>query len=87
MRPVHETPQIVPLVLPAHVDAIAETNRHAFREIEIVGDQQCCAVTDVDDEPLVTSVVGVVTQKAADEARDFDPPPVIAFAEADTSSP
>ena len=87
MRPVHEAPAVVPLVHPAQGDAIAEPDGDACRELEVMGDQKRLPIADVDDEPLVTRVVILVMQKAADEARNLDPPPVIALVEADVSLP
>jgi hypothetical protein len=48
-----------------------------------VGDQQGLPVADVDDEALMTRIVVIITQEAADEARDFDPPPIVLPGEAD----
>ena len=87
MRPVHEAPEVVPLVHTAHGDAIAEPDGDACRELEVVGDQERLPVADIDDESLVTRVVAIVMQQAADEARNLDPPPVIALVEADVSLP
>ena len=87
VRPVHQAAEIIPLIHPAYPNAIAKAERHAFRDIGVVGDQQCPAITYVDDEPLVTRAVVIIRQKAADEAIDFDPPPIVTFGELDASSP
>lgn len=87
MRPVHEAPEVVPLVQAAHVDAIPESHGDALGEFGVMGDQQRPTVADIDDEPLVIGAISIITQKAADEARDFDPPPVVAFIEANSSWP
>ena len=87
VRPVDKTAQVIPLVHAAHLNAIPQAERHAVGEIDIVRDQQRPATANIDDEALVTGTVVVITQQAADEARDFDPPPVIAFREVDISSP
>lgn len=84
MGPVYESAQIVPLVHAAHAHPIAQTDRYSLRKVDVVSDQQGPAVADIDDEALMARAVIVVTQKAADEARDFDPPPVVASGEADT---
>ncbi len=86
MSPVHEPSKLVPLVHTTHFDAIADAKRHAFGQIEIMRDQQRPAVTDIDDESLVTRAVIVVMQEAADEAFYFGPPPIIAFPETDAFS-
>ena len=52
-----------------------------------MGDQERLPIADVDDESLVTRVIIIVMQEAADEARNLDPPPVIALVEADVSLP
>ena len=83
VRPVHESAEIIPLVHAAHVDPITHANRHAFSEVNVMRDQQGPAIADVDDETLVARAVVVIRQKAADEARDFDPPPIVAFGETD----
>ena len=87
VRPVHESPEVVPFVHAAHDDAIPETGGDALGEIEVVLDQQRLPIADVDDESLVPRAVVVVMQKAADEASDFDPPPVVAFRILQASSP
>jgi hypothetical protein len=84
---VDQAAEVVPLVHAPHSYAITHADRDALRKIDVVGNQQCLAIADVDDETLVTRTVVVITQQAADEARDFDPPPVVAFGEVDTSSP
>ena len=87
VRPVHQTAEIVPLIHAAYANTIAKTERHVFRDIDVVGDQQGPAITYVDNEPLVTRAVVIIRQKAADEALDFDPPPIVTFRELDASSP
>ena len=85
--PVHEPAEVIPLVHAAHDNAIAEADGDAFGEVEVVRDQQRLPFADINDETLVTRAFIVVMQQAADEARDFDPPPVIAFVEFQASSP
>ena len=80
MGPVHEAAEVVPLVQAAHPHAIAHADRDALGEINVVRDQQGLAIADIDDEALMPGTIIVITQQAADEACDFDPPPVIAFA-------
>ena len=87
VSPVYESAQVIPLVHAAHADAIAQTDGDPFGEIEVVRDQQRLPFADINDEALVTRAFVVIMQKAADEARDFDPPPVIAFVEFQASSP
>ena len=87
VRPVQESAEIVPFVQAAHAHAVAHAEGHAFSKVGIVRDQQRLAIADVDDEALVPRAIMVIRQKAADEARDFDPPPVFGLAVADISSP
>jgi hypothetical protein len=65
------------------MDAVAHADGNAFGDVDVVGDQQGLAVADIDDETLVTGIVVVITQEAADEACDFDPPPIVLLREAD----
>ncbi len=60
MRPVHEPSQIVPLVQATHLHAVAHTERHAVREVEVVRDQQGLTIADIDDETLVTGAIVIV---------------------------
>lgn len=53
MRPVDEPTQLIPFVHPAHLHSVAYAKGNAFREIEVVGDQQCLSVTDINDEALM----------------------------------
>lgn len=85
--PVQESTEIVPFIQAPHAHAVAYAERDTFSEIGVVGNQQRLAVADVDDEALMPAIVMVVRQKAADEARDFDPPPVFGLAVADASPP
>ena len=87
VRPVQESAEIVPFVQASHTHAVAHAEGHAFGQVGIVRDQQRLAIADVDDKALVSRAVMVVRQKAADEARDFDPPPVFGLAVANISSP
>ena len=66
VRPVHQSAEVIPLVHAANVDAITHTDGHAIGEIEVVCDQQGLAIADIDYKALVTRVVVVVRQKAAD---------------------
>ena len=87
VRPVQEAAEVIPFVQAAHPYAIAHAEWHAISNVDVVRYEQRLAVADVDHEALVTRAVLVVRQKAADEARDFDPPPVFGLAVADISSP
>ena len=87
MRPVHESAEIVPLVQSSHPHAIAHAERNSLGEVDVVDNQEGLVVANIDDESLVRRPLVIVRQQAADEARDFDPPPVFRLAVTDTSSP
>ena len=87
MGPVHESTEVVPLIEAAHIDTVSHSNRDAFGQFDIVCDQERLSIANVDDEALMPRTVFVITQKAADEARDFDPPPIITLREIDANSP
>ena len=74
------------------IDEVLEIVDLTGRDTDRAGDyslgmKQRLAIADIDNEALMTRVVIVVRQEAADEARDFDPPPVIALVESYASSP
>ena len=83
----HQAAQVIPLVHATHLDTITEANWHALGKVYVVGNQECLAIADINNEALVPRAVFIITQKAADEAFDFDPPPVIAFSEINASPP
>jgi hypothetical protein len=83
---VHEAAEVVPLVHATHANAITHADRDPLGKVDIVRDQERLVIADVDDKALVPRTIVVITQQAADEACDFDPPPVIAFGEIDASS-
>lgn len=68
VRPVHQSTEVIPLVHAANVNAVTHTNGNAIGEINVVRYQQGLAIADIDNEALVTRVVIVVRQEAADEA-------------------
>lgn len=81
MRPVQESTKVIPLVHAPHVHPVAHAERHALRKIDVVGDEQGPAITDVDDEALVAGAVVIIRQQASDEAGHFDPLAFITFRE------
>jgi len=78
--PMHKTAQIVPFIHAANAHTITETDRHSFRKIDIVGDQQRFTVTDIEDKTLVSRTVIVVRQQLYHDAPDLDPATSIGFA-------
>ncbi len=54
MRPVNETAQVIPLVHASYAYTITHTEWDAIREVDVMRDQQGPAITDVDDEALVS---------------------------------
>lgn len=81
MRPMDQAAQIVPFVHTANRHAIAQSHRNAFGQVDVVRDQHRNAVTDVDDEALMTGTVIVIRQQPTNEARNLDPGTRIAFGE------
>ena len=60
MRPVQEPAEIIPLVDPSHLDAIAHAERHSTREVYVVRNEERSAITHIDDESLVSGGVVVI---------------------------
>ncbi len=60
VRPVYEPAKLVPLIHPPHLDAITDAEWHAICEVEIMGDQQCPAIADIDNEALVAGAIVVI---------------------------
>jgi hypothetical protein len=53
MGPVHQSAEVVPLVQPSQLYAVAHAERHALCEVDIVRYEEGLAITDVDNESLV----------------------------------
>jgi len=53
MRPVDKPAQVVPFVHPADLHPVSHAERNAFSEVQVVGNQQCPACANVDDEALM----------------------------------
>ena len=60
MRPMHQAAEIVPFEHAPDAHTITHPDRHAFRKVDIVCDQQCHAVAYVDDKALMTRTVIVI---------------------------
>lgn len=60
MRPVHQTPEVVPLIHATYLDTIAYTDRYGFSQIDIVGDQQCAPGTDIQYEALMPRSIVII---------------------------
>ncbi len=60
MGPVHESAKLIPLVHAPNLGSIAHTERYAFREVEVVRNQQRPAVADIDDDTLVAGAIVVI---------------------------
>ena len=87
VRPVQQAAEVVPLVQAAHPHAVTHAKGHAVSNFDVVRHEQRLPIADVDYEALVAGAVLIVRQKAADEARDFNPPPVFGLAVANISPP
>ena len=60
--PVHYAAEVVPLVNSPELYAVTECDRYTFSEVDVVCDQQRLAVTQPDNETLVTRAVVVIRQ-------------------------
>ena len=80
VRPVHEATLLVPLVNPAKPDPVPHADRHALRQVEVVGDQQRLATRQLHDEALVPPAVIIVGDQADDDAGAFYPAIVVGLA-------
>ncbi len=79
MGPVDEATQVIPLVHTPYPHPVTHPEWNAIGEINVVGNQQRPAGTDVDDEALMTGTVIVIRQKPPDEACNFDPAAIISL--------
>jgi len=79
MCPVHEAAQVIPFIHAPNLHAIAHTNRNAFGQVDVVCDEQRYAVTNIEDETLVTRTVIVIRQQSRHNALDLDPGACIAL--------
>jgi hypothetical protein len=82
MRPVHEAPEVVPFVHSANLHSVSDANRHAFGEVNVVGDKQRFAIANIEDKSLVPGTVVVIRQQPYDDTPEFDPGPRVRFLEA-----
>lgn len=53
MRPVHESPEVVPFIQSAKRDTVAHPDRNPGRNVEIVGNQDGLRTRQLHDETLV----------------------------------
>lgn len=79
MRPMHQSTQLVPLVHTANVNSIAQPDRHAFREVDVVRNQECAMIPDIKNESLMPGTLVVIAEQTLDEAGNFDPVASIVF--------
>jgi hypothetical protein len=84
--PVNETAQVVPLVHAPDMHAITHPDRNALGQVDIVSDEQGCAVADIDNEALVARTIVVVRQQPRHEALNLDPGSRITFIEPNTQA-
>jgi len=62
MRPMHQTTELVPLVHAAKFDSIAQADRHALRQVNVVRNQQRLSIRQGQDESLMSRPLVVVGQ-------------------------
>ena len=60
MRPVDETAQVVPLIKAPEVNAVADANRDAIRQFDVVCQEQRAPTGDLDDNALVREATRLV---------------------------
>lgn len=72
VRPVERSPLRAPFVLAAKGNQVALFDRRAFREVNVVGDEQRVVAVNADDEALVAIALGVVGEHLVHAARGFD---------------
>ena len=73
MRPVNDPALTVPLVHSAEIDAIANPDGSAVRNVEVVCDQQRLPGRKPEDEALVRDIVMIFVEQSNHDARVFDP--------------
>ena len=61
MRPVHQPTEIVPLIHSAKHDSVADADRHAFGEVDVVCDQYRAAIAQLNNKSLVTRSIVIVS--------------------------
>jgi len=60
VRPMYQATQVIPFVHASNPHAVAQAQGHAFREVQIVRDQQGPAITDVENKTLMARAIVVV---------------------------
>lgn len=82
MGPVHKPAEVIPFVHSPNLDAVSQSNRDAFCEIDIVCDEQRLSTSNIKDETLVARAVIIVRQQSRNDTADIDPASGVTFAEA-----
>jgi hypothetical protein len=80
VRPVHQSAEIIPLIHTAKPDAVADAERYAPGEIDIMGDEQRLPASQLQDEALVSGTIVIIRQQPCHDAAILDPAPIIGFA-------
>ena len=73
MRPVNDPALTIPLVHTAKIDAIANPDRRAICNVEVVRDQYCLPGRKAEDEALVRDIVMIFVEQSNHDTRIFDP--------------
>ena len=71
--PVNQAAEIVPFIHAAKRDPIANADRHALGQVNIVSNQHGLPVAHVQDKSLMTRAVIIVADNAGNNARAFNP--------------
>lgn len=56
----YKATQVIPFIHASDLRAVAQAQGHAFREVQIVCDQQGPAFTDVENKPLMARAIVVI---------------------------
>jgi hypothetical protein len=73
MRPVDDASALIPLILPAELDAISSfQRRNPIGQLDVVCDQDCFPGRHANDESLVRAALAIVGQDFADLATPLD---------------
>src|SRR5262245_52825013 len=72
MGPMHHPAAIVGLILALEADRIALAQRHAARQVDVVGNQNRLLTAKTDDKSLMPITLCVIGKRFADSAGGFN---------------
>ena len=73
MRPVDQSAEVVPFEHTADGDPVAQAYRHAFGDVDVVGDKYGLPITGIEYQALMLVALDVVRQELHDPAAELDP--------------